>query len=123
MRWLYLVLLAGIVMSAQAQKESADTAMQEYFKNFRFYSVPGISDSVFKKHLEDGLRHQHEWDSLEHLLDSLRSRAIPAYLCRVSQARYSASNEAIFCWHSFSAIACSFRTRSIRRRSSSAVIS
>jgi len=123
MRWLYLVLLAGTVMSAQAQKESEDTAMQEYFKNFRFYSVPGISDSVFKKHLEDGLRHQHEWDSLEHLIDSLRRRSIPARLCQVSPAGYSASKEAIFCWHNVSAIACSFPTRSIRRPSSPAVIS
>lgn len=30
MRWLYLVLLAGSVMSAQAQKESAATVMQDH---------------------------------------------------------------------------------------------
>jgi|SRR5579872_3179438 len=175
MRWLYLVLLAGTVMSAQAQKENADTTMPEYFKEFHYYSIPGISDSTFSKRIEhylqdstyhepprppqrkdyflhkpdpkrgwlpgeykawldvynEGLRQfikdsieyqqrQHRRDSLQHLIDSLHRMTIPTLVYR---AGYSASKEAIFCWHSFSAIVCSFRTRSIRRRSSSAVIS
>jgi hypothetical protein len=174
MRWLYLVLLAGTVMSAQAQKESADTSMPEYFRDLPHYSIPGMDDSVFSKrierYLEDSTYHEpvgppqrkyyflykpdakslppdqyKMWldtykrslrkfiqdsidyqqrhrriDSLQHLIDSLHRMAIPTLVYR---AGYSASKEAIFCWHSFSAIACSFPIRSIRRRSSSAVIS
>jgi hypothetical protein len=77
----------------------------------------------FKKDSIDYLQYKHRIDSLQHLLDSLHRMTIPTLVYRAERAGYSASNEGIFCWHSFWAIACSFLTRSIRRRSSSAVIS
>jgi hypothetical protein len=107
MRWLYLLLLACTV-STQAQQSNADSTWQEYFKNLPHYSLPGISDSALFKKMDRYLDHKQRWDSLEHLIDSLRRMEIPAYLCQVSRGGYSASNEAIFCWHNFSAIACSF---------------
>jgi len=96
MRWLYLLLLACTV-STQAQQSNADSTWQEYFKNLPHYSLPGISDSALFKKMDRYLDHKQRWDSLEHLIDSLRRMEIPAYLCQVSRGGYSAS-----------AIACSF---------------
>ena len=79
-----------------------------------------------RKFIKDSIEYherQHRIDSLQRLLDSLHRMTIPTLVYQAERAGYSASNEAIFCWHNFSAIACSVLTRSIRRRSSSVVIS
>ncbi len=83
-----------------------------YYKNLR----------QFKKDSIEFLQYKHRTDSLEHLLDSLRRMAIPVLACQVRPAGYWVSNDAIFSWHNFSAIACSLFTRSIRRRGSSVVL-
>jgi hypothetical protein len=73
-----------------------------------------------RKFIKDSIeyqQYQHRRDSLEHLLDSLRRMAIPVLACQARPADYWVSNDATFSWHSFSAIAYSLFTRSIRRRS------
>ncbi|HXP48371.1 MAG TPA: hypothetical protein VN922_00370 [Bacteroidia bacterium] len=85
--------------------------LNAYYKNLR----------QFKKDSIEFLQYKHRRDSLEHLLDSLRRMSMPVLACQVRPAGYRISNDAIFSWHNFSAIACSLFTCSIRRRSSSIV--
>jgi len=137
-------------IAVQAQQFSEDTTLRDY--HIRYYHLQGLpddlsskrtSDSIglrppvrdqyqdlqqFKKDSIDFLQFKHVMDSLDHRIDSLRALIIPAVLCWVRQAPFQLcthcpSKEAIFSLHSFSAMACSLRTRLIRTPSSPVVIS
>jgi hypothetical protein len=86
--------------------------LNDYYKNLR----------QFKKDSIEFLQYKHIMDSLDHQIDNLRRMSKPTLVYQVKPAGYTASNEAIFALHSFSAIACNFVTRLISRPSSSAVM-